>query len=182
MTPWWVVLVAAVVMGVVGHLTGLRLATGGYRIAEDEAEHPPGRPWWPGLLTALLSALAAWAIGGVGDWAVLPTYLAVFYPEAYVLVDVRILRLLRVFRIFKLTAFLSEYRLLGQAMKNSSQDTEHWAYTETTSVRLSQEKEDHRHHVGGGRIDQVRHRRLLRTLGAPPCRRTTAEIVNWLMS
>jgi voltage-gated potassium channel len=52
--------------------------------------------------------------------AVLPTYIAAFYPEAYVLVDVRILRLLRVFRIFKLTAFLSEYRLLGQAMKNSS--------------------------------------------------------------
>ena len=75
MTPWWVVLVAAGVMGVVGHLTGLRLATGGYRIAEDEAEHPPGRPWWPGLLTAVLSALAAWAIGGAGDWAVLPTYL-----------------------------------------------------------------------------------------------------------
>jgi leader peptidase (prepilin peptidase)/N-methyltransferase len=62
-------------MGVVGHLTGLRLATGGYRIAEDEADHAPGRPWWPGLLTALLAALAAWAIGGVGDWAVLPTYL-----------------------------------------------------------------------------------------------------------
>ena len=75
MTPWWVVLLAALVMGVVGHLTGLRLATGGYRIAEDEADHAPGRPWWPGPLTALLSALAAWAIGGVGDWAVLPTYL-----------------------------------------------------------------------------------------------------------
>jgi leader peptidase (prepilin peptidase)/N-methyltransferase len=74
-TPWWVALVVALVMGVVGHLTGLRLATGGYRIAEDEADHAPGRPWWPGPLTALLSALAAWAIGGVGDWAVLPTYL-----------------------------------------------------------------------------------------------------------
>ena len=75
MTPWWVVVVVALAMGVVGHLTGLRLATGGYRIEEDEADHAPGRPWWPGLLTALLSALAAWSIGGVGDWAVLPTYL-----------------------------------------------------------------------------------------------------------
>ena len=74
-TPWWVVLLVALAMGVVGHLTGLRLATGGYRIDEDEAEHAPGRPWWPGLLTALLAALAAWAIGGAGDWAVLPTYL-----------------------------------------------------------------------------------------------------------
>jgi voltage-gated potassium channel len=51
--------------------------------------------------------------------AVLPTYLAVFFPEAQVLIDVRILRLLRVFRIFKLTAFMTEYRLLGRAMANS---------------------------------------------------------------
>ena len=57
--------------------------------------------------------------GIVDLMAVLPTYIAAFYPEAYVLVDVRILRLLRVFRIFKLSAFLTEYRLLGKAMKNS---------------------------------------------------------------
>ena len=36
---------------------------------------PPGRPWWPGPLTALLSALAAWAIGDLGSWAALPAYL-----------------------------------------------------------------------------------------------------------
>ena len=35
MTPWWVVVAAALVMGVVGHLTGQQLATGGYRIPED---------------------------------------------------------------------------------------------------------------------------------------------------
>jgi len=52
--------------------------------------------------------------------AVLPSYLAFFFPEAQVLIDVRILRLLRVFRIFKLTAFMAEYRLLGRAMANSS--------------------------------------------------------------
>ena len=46
-TPVWVVVVAALVMGVVGHLTGRQLATGGYRIDEDEAEHAPGRNWWP---------------------------------------------------------------------------------------------------------------------------------------
>ena len=51
--------------------------------------------------------------------AVLPTYLAVFVPEAALLIDVRILRLLRVFRIFKLTAYLTEYRLLGEAMAAS---------------------------------------------------------------
>jgi voltage-gated potassium channel len=51
--------------------------------------------------------------------AVLPTYLAILYPEAQALIDVRILRLLRCFRIFKLTAYLSEFRLLGAAMANS---------------------------------------------------------------
>jgi voltage-gated potassium channel len=51
--------------------------------------------------------------------AVLPTYLAVAFPEAQVLIDVRILRLLRCFRIFKLTAYLSELRMLGSAMANS---------------------------------------------------------------
>jgi voltage-gated potassium channel len=51
--------------------------------------------------------------------AVLPTYLAVAFPEAQVLIDVRILRLLRCFRIFKLTAYLSELSMLGSAMANS---------------------------------------------------------------
>jgi len=51
--------------------------------------------------------------------AVLPTYLAVLFPEAQVLIDVRMLRLLRCFRIFKLTAYLTELRLLGRAMANS---------------------------------------------------------------
>jgi voltage-gated potassium channel len=51
--------------------------------------------------------------------AVLPTYLAVFFPDAALLIDVRILRLLRVMRIFKLTAYLAEFRLLGDAMAAS---------------------------------------------------------------
>lgn len=75
MTPVWVVAVAALVMGVVGHLTGRRLATGGYRIDEDEAEHAPGRNWWPGPATAALAGLAAWSVGDLGGWAALPTYL-----------------------------------------------------------------------------------------------------------
>ena len=51
--------------------------------------------------------------------AVLPTYLAVVFPEAQVLIDVRILRLLRCFRVFKLTRYLTEVRLLARAMANS---------------------------------------------------------------
>ena len=75
MTPVWVVLAAALVMGVVGHLTGRELATGGYRIDEDEADHRPGRNWWPGLATAALAGLAAWSVGDLGGWAALPAYL-----------------------------------------------------------------------------------------------------------
>jgi leader peptidase (prepilin peptidase)/N-methyltransferase len=74
-TPAWVVLAAAVVLGGVGHLTGRRLATGGYRIAEDDADHAPGRNWWPGLVTGALAAVAAWSVGDLGDWAALPAFL-----------------------------------------------------------------------------------------------------------
>jgi voltage-gated potassium channel len=51
--------------------------------------------------------------------AILPSYLALFFPEVYVLVDIRVLRLLRVFRIFKLTAYLAEFVTLGAALRAS---------------------------------------------------------------
>ncbi|WP_296653379.1 ion transporter [Rhodoferax sp.] len=51
--------------------------------------------------------------------ALLPTYLALLVPEVSALIDVRILRLLRVFRIFKLTAYVSEYQAIGQALRAS---------------------------------------------------------------
>jgi voltage-gated potassium channel len=51
--------------------------------------------------------------------SVLPTYLAVFVPELHLLIDVRVLRMLRIFRILKLTAYLTEYQLLGAALRNS---------------------------------------------------------------
>lgn len=48
--------------------------------------------------------------------AVLPTYLALLFPELHALIDVRILRLLRIFRIFKLTAYVAEYQYMGAAL------------------------------------------------------------------
>jgi voltage-gated potassium channel len=57
--------------------------------------------------------------GVVDLLALLPTYLALLVPEVGVLIDVRILRLLRVFRIFKLTAYVSEYQAIGQALRAS---------------------------------------------------------------
>lgn len=57
---------------------------------------------------------------GVVDLAsILPSYLALLFPETALLMDVRILRLMRVFRIFKLTAYLAEYRRLGDALRAS---------------------------------------------------------------
>lgn len=51
--------------------------------------------------------------------AVLPTYLAILFPEAYALVDVRVLRLLRVFRVLKLVSYVNEYGVLLAALAAS---------------------------------------------------------------
>jgi voltage-gated potassium channel len=51
--------------------------------------------------------------------AILPTYLAVLVPEMHALIDVRILRLLRMFRLLKLTAYVSEFGTLYQALRAS---------------------------------------------------------------
>ena len=48
--------------------------------------------------------------------SVLPTYLALFFPEMYALIDVRVLRLLRIFRILKLGAYVKEYQSLANAL------------------------------------------------------------------
>ncbi|MDH4190103.1 MAG: ion transporter [Betaproteobacteria bacterium] len=57
--------------------------------------------------------------GVVDLLAVLPTYLAFFFPGLHALIDIRMLRMLRVFRILKLTAYIREYRLLGDALRAS---------------------------------------------------------------
>jgi voltage-gated potassium channel len=51
--------------------------------------------------------------------SVLPTYLALLFPDLHALLDVRILRLIRVFRIFKLTQYMSEYQHLANALAAS---------------------------------------------------------------
>lgn len=94
MTVWGVAALAALVMGVVGHLTGRELATGGYRIPEDEATHPPGHPWWTGPATAVLAALAVWSVGDLGGWAALPPFLLfAWLTVALVWIDLDVHRL-----------------------------------------------------------------------------------------
>ena len=51
--------------------------------------------------------------------ALLPTYLALFFPELHALIDIRVLRLLRVFRILKLGAYVAEYQMLLRALAAS---------------------------------------------------------------
>jgi voltage-gated potassium channel len=51
--------------------------------------------------------------------SVLPSYLALIFPETQSLIDVRVLRLLRVFRIFRLTHYLTEYQHLADALAAS---------------------------------------------------------------
>lgn len=58
--------------------------------------------------------------GVVDLLAVLPIYLAFFFPELYALVDIRVLRLLRVFRILKLQGYINAYMSLGRALKASA--------------------------------------------------------------
>lgn len=54
--------------------------------------------------------------GVVDLLSILPTYLAVLFPEAQAFIDVRILRLLRMFRVLKLTAYVWEYQAMGRAL------------------------------------------------------------------
>lgn len=51
--------------------------------------------------------------------SVLPTYVSLLVPGSEALLDIRILRLLRVFRIFKLTLYIEEYTMLGEALAAS---------------------------------------------------------------
>lgn len=60
---------------VVGRLTARELATGGYRIPEDEATHPTPPSWWVAPLLAGLALAAAFSVGGTAAYAALPAYL-----------------------------------------------------------------------------------------------------------
>ncbi len=58
-------------------------------------------------------------LGVIDLISILPSYIALFVPEAYVLLDVRILRLLRLFRILKMTGYVDELQWLMMAVADS---------------------------------------------------------------
>jgi len=51
--------------------------------------------------------------------SILPTYLALFFPQFYALVDIRLLRLLRIFRVLKIPRYFDESQVLWQALRSS---------------------------------------------------------------
>ena len=58
---------------------------------------------------------------GIVDFlSILPTYLALIFPELHSLIDVRLLRLLRIFRILGLSAYSHEYYSLIYAIRASA--------------------------------------------------------------
>ena len=63
---------------------------------------------------------AASFFGVIDLLACLPSYLALFVPQAVAVHGVRALRLLRIFRVFKLGAYIAEYRALALALRASA--------------------------------------------------------------
>lgn len=61
------------------------------------------------------------SVYGVVDLlAILPTYIALAFPQAVSLLIVRLLRILRIFRVLRLVAFLNEANLLAGALRRSA--------------------------------------------------------------
>jgi voltage-gated potassium channel len=54
--------------------------------------------------------------GVIDLMSILPSYISLFIPGVHVVLGVRILRLLRIFRILKLTLYIQEYSMLGEAL------------------------------------------------------------------
>jgi voltage-gated potassium channel len=95
-----------------------------FRIAFDVAEWFFTILFTVEYLARAISVQRPWSyarsfFGIVDLLSVLPTYLAVFFPEMHALIDIRILRLLRIFRILKLTDYMVEYQLLAEALTAS---------------------------------------------------------------
>lgn len=66
--------------------------------------------------------------------AILPTYISLLLPGSHYLLAIRILRLLRIFRVLKLTAYLSEARVLSTALRASRRKISVFLLTVVTIV------------------------------------------------
>ncbi|UCH21120.1 MAG: ion transporter [Deltaproteobacteria bacterium] len=87
------------------------------------------------LISVRRSISYATSFFGIVDlMAILPTYFSVFLPGSQYLLVIRILRVLRIFRVFKLVQYLSEARLLIQALKASRRKITVFIFTVFTLV------------------------------------------------
>jgi voltage-gated potassium channel len=66
--------------------------------------------------------------------AILPTYFSIIFPGTQYLLIIRVLRVLRIFRVFKLVQYLSEARLLTQALRASRRKIMVFLFTVLTLV------------------------------------------------
>ena len=72
------------------------------------------------LISVTKPKLYALSFYGIVDLlAILPTYISLIYAGGHFLVVIRLLRILRVFRVLKLMQYVSESKLLAQALKAS---------------------------------------------------------------
>jgi len=87
------------------------------------------------LLSVKRPMLYATSFFGIVDLlAILPTYFSVFLPGSQYLLVIRILRVLRIFRVFKLVQYLSEAKLLIQALRASRRKITVFIFTVFTLV------------------------------------------------
>lgn len=72
------------------------------------------------LISVTKPRLYALSFYGIVDLlAILPTYISLIFTGGHFLVVIRLLRILRVFRVLKLVQYVSESKLLAQALKAS---------------------------------------------------------------
>ena len=87
------------------------------------------------LLSVKRPMLYATSFFGIVDLlAILPTYFSLLFPGSQYLLVIRILRVLRIFRIFKLVQYLSEAKLLVQALRASRRKITVFIFTVFTLV------------------------------------------------
>jgi len=68
--------------------------------------------------------------------AVIPTYLSIIIPGSQYLLVIRVLRILRIFRVLKLVQYISEARLLREALRESQRKITVFLFTVLTLVTI----------------------------------------------
>jgi voltage-gated potassium channel len=72
--------------------------------------------------------------GMVDLLAILPTYFSILFPGTQYLLVIRLLRVLRIFRVLKLVQYLSEAKILAQALRQSRRKITVFLFTVLTLV------------------------------------------------